>query len=60
MYAYIFLIDFLKQKFRKSPDSLSELERYIIENIQKDKEDQWWFPCFYYDNEGQEEKDEGT
>lgn len=47
MWNYMFMIDYLKEKKRKVREAISEFERHIIENINKESEDQKWFPCFY-------------
>ena len=41
-----------------SQDSLSETERYMIDNINNEKGDQKWFPCYFDYNKLEKEDEE--
>ena len=47
IWDYTFLIDYLKKKKKGAHDSITLNERHIIEYIEKEQEDQKWFPCFF-------------
>jgi hypothetical protein len=54
---YTFLIDYLKRKKRKAHDAITLQERNIIEIIEKENEDQKWFPCYFdYEKETQDKR----
>lgn len=47
----MFFIDYLKRKRLNCPEDLSEDERHIIIMLEKENEDQKWFPCYFnYDD----------
>jgi hypothetical protein len=54
MWDYLFLIGYLRHKRNSYVNDYIELERYVLEKLDKDNND--WMPC-YYDYEAEEEEE---
>lgn len=55
MWDYLFFIGYLKHKRQSIVNDYVELERYVLEKL--DKDDNTWMPC-YYDYEAEEEEEQ--
>ena len=51
MWHYVMFIDYLKQKNRKCPESVSIEEMYILKIIMKRDQEQKWFPCYFKEDD---------